>query len=92
MFGSIDYIQYQTEIHKKSISHIDTCRVYTPYDKKYFQFFEKDSIIYKSYSEPRKISSNEFEYFSVIPSFSNHKKINEYKKVAAVSQTIKIIG
>lgn len=92
MFGAFDYVQYQTEVHKKSISYHNTSRTFSIYDKTYFQFFEKDSITYKSWSKDMKISSNEFEYLAVVPSMSNYKKLAEYKKFAAVSQTIKIIG
>lgn len=92
MFGSLDYIQYQTEVHKKSISYSQIKRVFSPYDKKYFQFFEKDSITYKTWSKDMKINSNDFDFLALVPSMNNYKKIQEYKKVAAVSQTIKIIG
>lgn len=92
MFGAFDYVQYQTEVHKKSISHHNVSRILTPYDKQYFMYFEKDSITYKSWSKDVKISSNDFEYFALVPSMSNYKKLIDYKKFAAVSQTIKIVG
>lgn len=92
MFGALDYVQYQTEIHKKSISYHNTSRTFTPYDKCHFQFFEKDSITYKSWSKDVKISSNDFEHLALVPSLTNYKKIQDYKKFAAVSQTIKIVG
>lgn len=92
MFGALDYVQYQTEVHKKSIAHTQTSRILTPHDKTYFQFFEKDSITYKTWSKSTRISSNDFEYLALVPSISNYKKILDYKKVAAVSQNIKIVG
>lgn len=92
MFGALDYVQYQTEIHKKSISYSKTSRVFPIYDKVYFQFFEKDSITYKTWSKEMNIRSNDFDFLAVVPSIQNYKKISDYKKYAAVSQTLRIIG
>lgn len=91
MFGGLDYVQYCTEVHSRSLNDSELVRIYTPYDKTYHVFFEIDSVTYKVASKPSLITSNNFNRMALSPSISNYKKILDYKKVSAVSRNLKIV-
>ena len=91
MFGGFDYMKCNTEIHTKSFSEQNYFRIYTPFDKTYYVYFGIGQTSYKSQNIPYLITANDFCRSILVPTMTNYRRLNEYRKVAQVSRNLKIM-
>lgn len=91
MFGPLEYVKAETEIHNKSISEYKYFRVYTPFDKNHYAYFGVEAYTYRTRNVPTKITTHNFSRSLIVPSQSNYRKIYDYRKVSAVSRNFKIM-
>lgn len=91
MFGGFDYVVGHTEVHSKSISEYKYFRILTPFDKQYYAYFGIEATSYKVWNEVMNITSHDFKRALLIPTQSNYRRMNDYRKISLVNRNFKVL-